>query len=141
MSACECRLSQRGLARAHLMAPRAVPGATAGTAPEWFDFALYGVVTATIFSKLFFPSLEPTAALLAPLASFWAGRAARALGAVICGHARRSLGTSQSDAHYGVGDGLVTLPNGSAAHLPASWRSCADVAGLTAHHPGFRARR
>lgn len=69
----------------HLMARRAVAGATIGTALEWFDFALYGVVAATIFPKLFFPSLEPTAALLASLASFWAGLAARPLGAVICG--------------------------------------------------------
>lgn len=69
----------------HLMARRAVAGATVGTALEWFDFALYGVVAATIFPKLFFPSLDPTASLLASLASFWAGLAARPLGAVICG--------------------------------------------------------
>ncbi|MGF6852159.1 MFS family permease [Paraburkholderia sp. CI3] len=72
-------------AQAHLMARRAVAGATVGTALEWFDFALYGVVAATIFPKLFFPSLDPTASLLASLASFWAGLAARPLGAVICG--------------------------------------------------------
>lgn len=67
------------------MARRAVAGATVGTALEWFDFALYGVVAATIFPKLFFPSLDPTASLLASLASFWAGLAARPLGAIICG--------------------------------------------------------
>ena len=72
-------------AESHLMARRAVAGATVGTALEWFDFALYGVVAATIFPKLFFPSLDPTASLLASLASFWAGLAARPLGAVICG--------------------------------------------------------
>lgn len=74
-----------GSPEAHLMARRAVAGATVGTALEWFDFALYGVVAATIFPKLFFPSLDPTASLLASLASFWAGLAARPLGAVICG--------------------------------------------------------
>ncbi|VWC23621.1 MFS transporter [Burkholderia seminalis] len=74
-----------GSPQAHLMARRAVAGATVGTALEWFDFALYGVVAATIFPKLFFPSLDPTASLLASLASFWAGLAARPLGAVICG--------------------------------------------------------
>jgi len=71
--------------QAQMMARRAVAGATVGTALEWFDFALYGVVAATIFPKLFFPSLDPTASLLASLASFWAGLAARPLGAVICG--------------------------------------------------------
>jgi MFS family permease len=72
-------------AEARTMARRAVAGATVGTALEWFDFALYGVVAATLFPKLFFPSLDPTASLLASLASFWAGLAARPLGAVICG--------------------------------------------------------
>jgi MFS family permease len=72
-------------ARTHQMARRAVAGATVGTALEWFDFALYGAVAATLFPRLFFPSLDPTAALLASLASFWAGLAARPLGAVICG--------------------------------------------------------
>jgi MFS family permease len=72
-------------AQTQMMARRAVAGATVGTALEWFDFALYGVVAATIFPKLFFPSLDPTASLLASLASFWAGLAARPLGAVICG--------------------------------------------------------
>ena len=72
-------------AQTQMMARRAVAGATVGTALEWFDFALYGVVAATIFPKLFFPSLDPTASLLASLASFWAGLAARPLDAVICG--------------------------------------------------------
>ncbi|KVD94706.1 hypothetical protein WS63_03465 [Burkholderia stagnalis] len=63
------------------MVRRAVARATFGTALEWFDFALYGVVAATTFPKLSFPSLDPTALL----ASFWAGLAARPLGAVICG--------------------------------------------------------
>ena len=71
-------------AHAQLMARRAVAGATVGTALEWFDFALYGVVAATVFPKLFFPSLDPTASLLASLASFWAGLAARPLGAIVC---------------------------------------------------------
>jgi len=68
------------------MPVRAVAGATIGTALEWFDFALYGVVSATIFPKLFFPSLDPTSGLLASLATFGVGLAARPLGAVVCGY-------------------------------------------------------
>src|SRR3954471_12354007 len=71
-------------AQAHLMARRAVAAATTGTALEWFDFALYGVVAATIFPKLFFPSLDPTTGLLVSLSTFGVGLAARPLGAVIC---------------------------------------------------------
>jgi len=68
------------------MPTKAVVAATIGTALEWFDFALYGVVSATIFPKLFFPSLDPTSGLLASLATFGVGLAARPLGAVICGY-------------------------------------------------------
>jgi MFS family permease len=67
------------------MESRAVVAATVGTALEWFDFTLYGAVAATILPKLFFPSLEPTSALLASLATFGVGLAARPLGAIICG--------------------------------------------------------
>jgi MFS family permease len=72
--------------RESAMTARAVLAATIGTALEWFDFSLYGVVSATIFPKLFFPSLEPTSGLLASLATFGVGLAARPLGAVICGY-------------------------------------------------------
>jgi MFS family permease len=68
------------------MSTRAVMAATVGTALEWFDFALYGVVAATVFPKIFFPSLDPTSGLLASLATFGVGLAARPLGAVICGY-------------------------------------------------------
>jgi MFS family permease len=70
----------------HDMPVRAVTAATIGTALEWFDFALYGVVAATVFPKLFFPSLDPSSGLLASLATFGVGLAARPLGAVICGY-------------------------------------------------------
>ncbi len=55
------------------MANRAVSAATLGTALEWFDFTLYGAVAATILPKLFFPSLDPTTALLASLCHFQCG--------------------------------------------------------------------
>jgi MFS family permease len=68
------------------MPVRAVAGATIGTALERFDFSLYGVFSATIFPKLFFPSLDPASGLLASLATFGVGLASRPLGAVICGY-------------------------------------------------------
>ncbi|GJD51867.1 Fosfomycin resistance protein AbaF [Methylobacterium crusticola] len=68
------------------MATRAVTAATIGTALEWFDFTLYGAVSATILPKLFFPTMDATAALLASLATFGVGLGARPLGAIICGH-------------------------------------------------------
>jgi len=74
------------------MANRAVTAATMGTALEWFDFTLYGAVAATILPKLFFPALEPTSALLASLATFSVGLAARPLGAIICGYFGDKIG-------------------------------------------------
>ncbi|EIK94418.1 major facilitator superfamily protein [Pseudomonas sp. M47T1] len=74
------------------MSRRAVSAATVGTALEWFDFTLYGAVSATILPKLFFPSMEPTAGLLASLATFGVGLAARPLGAITCGYLGDTLG-------------------------------------------------
>jgi MFS family permease len=74
------------------MATRAVTAATIGTALEWFDFALYGAVSATVLPKLFFPTMDATAALLASLLTFGVGLAARPLGAVVCGYLGDKLG-------------------------------------------------
>ncbi|MDR5880134.1 MFS transporter [Caballeronia sp. LZ032] len=74
------------------MANRAVSAATFGTALEWFDFTLYGSVAATVLPKLFFPAMEPSSALLASLATFSVGLAARPLGAIICGHFGDKIG-------------------------------------------------
>ncbi|WP_341520146.1 MFS transporter [Pseudomonas sp. G.S.17] len=74
------------------MPRKAVTAATIGTALEWFDFTLYGPISATILPKLFFPAMEPTAGLLASLATFGVGLAARPLGAITCGYLGDKLG-------------------------------------------------
>ena len=75
------------------MATRAVTAATIGTALEWFDFAIYGAVSATVLPKLFFPpTMDPTSALLASLATFGVGLGARPLGAIVCGYLGDKLG-------------------------------------------------
>ncbi|MGA2549481.1 MAG: MFS transporter [Burkholderiaceae bacterium] len=71
---------------------KALVAAAVGTALEWFDFTLYGALAATVFPKLFFPAMEPTAGLLASLATFGVGLAARPLGAIICGQLGDKLG-------------------------------------------------
>jgi len=74
------------------MRTRAVTAAAVGTALEWFDFTLYGALAATVLPKLFFPAMDSTSALLASLATFGVGLAARPLGAIICGHLGDKLG-------------------------------------------------
>lgn len=64
--------------------PFVIAASSAGTIVEWYDFYLYGVLAA-FFSTQFFPSDDPTAALLASLATFGAGFAVRPFGAAVFG--------------------------------------------------------
>lgn len=63
-----------------------------GTAIEWYDYFVYGIVAALVFDKLFFPSLSPTAGAAAALASFAVGFVARPAGAVLFGHLGDRIG-------------------------------------------------
>lgn len=56
-----------------------------GTALEWYDYFLFGTAAAIVFNRLFFTTLDPTAATLAAFATFGVGFAARPLGAVLFG--------------------------------------------------------
>src|SRR6476620_3157006 len=66
-------------------ARRAVMSGTFGTALEWFDFAVYGTLSATLFPQLFFPSFDTNTAILASFATFGAGMVARPLGGIFFG--------------------------------------------------------
>src|SRR5262245_40304834 len=65
---------------------RAVVASTIGTTVEWYDFFLYGSAAALIFPKLFFPNLDPNLGSILSYVTFFAGFAARPLGAAIFGH-------------------------------------------------------
>ena len=67
-------------------ARRAVIASTVGTAIEWYDFYVYGLIAALVFNKQFFPQFDPFAGLLLSFSTFFVGFAARPLGAVIFGH-------------------------------------------------------
>jgi MFS family permease len=64
--------------------PFVIGASAAGTAIEWYDFYLYGVLAA-FFSTQFFPAGDSTAALLSSLATFGAGFAVRPFGAAFFG--------------------------------------------------------
>lgn len=55
-----------------------------GTFLEWYDFLTYATL-AVIFGPLFFPSSDPSTALLASLATFGVGMVVRPIGAAIFG--------------------------------------------------------
>src|ERR1700757_1532345 len=81
-------LATRGLSeldhRAHLR--RALIASTIGTTIEWYDFLLYGQVTALVFGKLFFPKSDPLVGILEAFAVFFIGFVGRPIGAAIFGH-------------------------------------------------------
>ena len=70
--------------RAHLR--RAMIASTIGTTIEWYDFLLYGQVTALVFGKLFFPQSDPIVGVLQAFAVFFIGFVGRPIGAAIFGH-------------------------------------------------------
>lgn len=55
-----------------------------GTFLEWYDFLAFATL-AVVFGPLFFPSSDPSAALLASLATFGVGMVVRPIGAAIFG--------------------------------------------------------
>jgi MFS family permease len=57
-----------------------------GTAIEWYDFFIYGTASALIFPKLFFPSVDPTAATLLSFSTFALAFMVRPIGGLIFGH-------------------------------------------------------
>lgn len=63
---------------------RATAGAVAGNALEWFDFAVFGLLAAA-FSRLFFPTDDPTSSLLLAFATFAIPFVARPVGGVVFG--------------------------------------------------------
>ncbi len=115
------------------MSRKAVTAATLGTALEWFDFTLYGAVSATILPKLFFPAMEPTAGLLASLATFGVGLAARPLGAITCGYLGDKLGRRRlmlaTVTLMGLASvlmGLLPTYTQSGCGHPSCWWCCAS---------------
>ena len=65
---------------------RAVIASTVGTTIEWYDFLLYGTVTALVFGKLFFPHSSPIVGVLEAFSIFFIGFVGRPIGAAIFGH-------------------------------------------------------
>jgi MFS family permease len=65
---------------------RAVIASTVGTTIEWYDFLLYGTMSALVFGKLFFPKSTPLIGILASFAVFFVGFVGRPIGAAIFGH-------------------------------------------------------
>src|SRR5690242_21814024 len=65
---------------------RILVAGTIGTAIEWYDFFIYGLVGPLVFDQLFFPKFDQVTATLAVFATFAVGFLARPLGGLVFGH-------------------------------------------------------
>lgn len=84
--------ARKGRPPAPAMARKAVISGTVGSALEWFDFAIYGTLSATVFPALFFSDLNPASGVLASFATFGVGFFARPLGGLAFGALGDRLG-------------------------------------------------
>jgi MFS family permease len=57
-----------------------------GSALEYYDFFIYATAASLIFPQIFFPSENPTVAIVASLATYGVGYVARPIGAFFLGH-------------------------------------------------------
>jgi len=57
-----------------------------GTTIEFYDFYIFGIASALVFNKIFFPTLDPVAGTIAAFAAFGVGFVSRPLGAMLFGH-------------------------------------------------------
>ncbi len=57
-----------------------------GSALEYYDFFIYATAASLVFPQLFFPSSDPTVAIVASLATYGVGYVARPIGAFVLGH-------------------------------------------------------
>ena len=79
------KLTDRPLRRAH-QSKKAAASGWIGSALEYYDFFIYATAASLIFPQIFFPSNNPTVAIVASLATYGVGYVARPIGAFVLGH-------------------------------------------------------
>ena len=84
-----------------------------GTALEWYDYFLFGTAAALVFNRLYFTTMDATAATMAAFATFGVGFVARPLGAVLFGWMGDRIGRRPAllitVVAIGVATGLIGL--------------------------------
>jgi MFS family permease len=71
---------------ARAMSRKAAVSGWIGSTLEYYDFSIYAQASALVFPAVFFPSEDPTVALIASLATYAVGYVARPLGAFVLGN-------------------------------------------------------
>ncbi|HTO34577.1 MAG TPA: MFS transporter [Pararhizobium sp.] len=75
---------------------RALFGSAVGSVIEWYDYFLYGTMSAIVFGNLFFPSDDPVTSQLLALASFALAFLIRPIGGIVFAHIGDRIGRKQT---------------------------------------------
>jgi len=70
----------------HSLLRRVALSSLLGTAIEYYDFLVYGTMSALVFGLVFFPETSPAAATIAAFGTLAAGYVARPVGGILFGH-------------------------------------------------------
>ena len=65
---------------------RLAMASSVGTTLEWYDFAVYNIMAALVFNKIFFPSFEPLSGTLLAFSTYAVGYLSRPFGGFVFGH-------------------------------------------------------
>jgi MFS transporter, MHS family, shikimate and dehydroshikimate transport protein len=87
---------------------RVVATSWIGNTIEFYDFLVYGLASALVFGKLFFPAATPLAGTLASFATLGIGFLMRPLGGVLFGHLGDTIGRKKTLVITLVGMGTCT---------------------------------
>ena len=98
-----------------------------GSALEYYDFFIYATAASLVFPQIFFPSENPTVAIVASLATYGVGYVARPIGAFVLGHWGDTPRPQEGAARLHVPDGLLDDGRRTAADLPAGRADWAPI--------------
>ena len=93
---------------------RVIVSCVAGSALEWYDFAIYGCF-ATLIGKLFFPSGDEFQQIIASLGAFASGLIARPIGAIMFGYIGSIFGRKKA---LFISIYLMSIPTAIMGFLP-----------------------
>ncbi|MGE3284499.1 MAG: MFS transporter [Pseudonocardia sp.] len=92
---------------------RTVTASVIGTVAEYYDFFIYGTASALVFSKIFFPQVDPLVGTLAAFSTYAVGFFARPLGGIVWGHVGDRIGRKKTLVYTllltGIGTFVVGL--------------------------------
>jgi MHS family shikimate/dehydroshikimate transporter-like MFS transporter len=88
---------------------KAALAAAVGTLLEYYDYYLFGLASAVVFPKLFFPESSPLAGQLASFATFAVGFLLRPIGGIVLGHVADRVGRQKALVITIVMMGAATL--------------------------------